>query len=136
MTPEELVRQKVLQYMIHSLGYPKSGFVVEQSLHGMPHLQTKSTSHFPERRADILFFSRGIHPEHDLYPLILIECKAIKLTPKVINQVTSYNFYLQSPIVAIANEQEIKMGWLNKGGYQFQDGLVSYSQIKSYIVNH
>ncbi|MGK5594157.1 MAG: type I restriction enzyme HsdR N-terminal domain-containing protein [Parachlamydiaceae bacterium] len=127
------MRQKVLQYMIQSLGYPESGFVVEQSLHGMPHLKTKSKTYFPDRRADILFFSRGIHPEHDLYPLILIECKAVKLTPKVINQVTSYNFYLQSLAVAIANEQEIKMGWLGENGYQFQEGLASYSQMKSFL---
>ncbi|KAF3363363.1 hypothetical protein PHSC3_000051 [Chlamydiales bacterium STE3] len=133
-TPEEIVRQKVLQLMTQSLDYPQSGFVVEQALHAMPHLHTKPISHFPSRRADILFFSKGIHPSYDLYPLILIECKATKLTEKVINQVTSYNFYIQSYMVAIANHHEIKTGWKNPSGeYHFQNGLPSYTQLKSFF---
>lgn len=133
-TPEEAVRQKVLHFMTASLGYPESGFVIEQSLHTMPHLQSLPKNRFPKRRADILFFARDIHPVHSLYPLILIECKAVKLTPTTLNQVLSYNYYLQSFIVAVVNATEAKSGIRGKGGeYRFHEGLPSYTDSRQLV---
>lgn len=113
--------------MTATLGYPESGFVIEQSLHSMPHLQSIPKSRFPNRRADILFFAKNIHPQHALYPLMLIECKAVKLTATTINQVLSYNYYLQAYMVAIANASELKLGIREKDGtYRFEEGLPPY----------
>lgn len=131
-TPEELVRQKVLHLMIDSLGYPESGFAIEQSLHSMPHLQAFPKSHFPNRRADILFFGSNIHPHHSLYPLLLIECKAANLTVNAISQAISYNYYLQALMVAVAGKNELKVGMRQPDGqYIFESQLAPYNALKS-----
>src|SRR5690242_14822270 len=71
-TPEEGVRQRVLKKMIHALGFPKELIAVEKELKELPHLAGRSV---PERRIDVLCYGKEIHPEHSLYPLLLIECK-------------------------------------------------------------
>lgn len=116
--------------MIESLGYPASGFVVEQLLSAMPHLK-QAKSKFPLRRADIVFFAKGIHPHNDLHPLLLIECKAAKLNAAAINQVIGYNYHLQACSVAVANDQQIKTGFYStkEQGYRFIDGLPSYEAL-------
>ena len=113
--------------MLDNLGYPPSCFVLERGLSQMPHLATSSQK-FPNRRFDIICFAKGIHPDHDLYPLILIECKAVKLTDSVIRQVVGYNVYLKACYVAIANADEVQTGWYDssKKRYQFLPGLPSY----------
>lgn len=75
-TPEEKVRQKLLAGMIGSLGYPASTIAVEQSLREMPHLALNPLK-MPSRRADVVVFAKDIHPHHSLFPLLLVECKAV-----------------------------------------------------------
>lgn len=130
--PEELVRQKLLSYMIHHLGYPLSYLALEKELRQMPHLAL-SNQKIPNRRADLICFGKDIHPLFPLYPLLLVECKAIKLSSKVIDQVVGYNHSLQAYFVAIANEQEIKTGWYDKQKqeYVFVDTLPSYQDLLS-----
>jgi Type I restriction enzyme R protein N terminus (HSDR_N) len=128
--PEELVRQKLVDYMIRDLAYPEGLIAVEKGLSQMPHLILKGQK-IPKRRADIICYGKGIHPQHNLYPLLLVECKAIKLTPKVINQVSGYNHYLQAYFICIANKAEIRTGWYdrNKKEYAFIDYLPRYEQL-------
>lgn len=132
ITPEEVVRQKILHMMTTSLGYSSNYFSVEQSLHAMPHLQNVPKSFFPKRRADILFFSKDLHPEFSLYPLLLIECKATKLNDKAINQVMSYNFFLKAPFIAIANAEEFRLGFQKKNGtYEFREGIPHFNELRA-----
>lgn len=128
--PEEAVRQKLIASMVDRLGYPPSLLVIEKSLKQMPHI-SPGQRELPDRRADLLCYAPGIHPDHPLYPLLLIEFKAVKLTPKVINQVLGYNVYLKSCFVAIANQDEIKTGWYDaaQGSYRFVDGLPGYADL-------
>ena len=126
--PEELVRQNLIHQMVHRLGYPPSGIVIEKGLRQMPHLTLTNQANIPQRRADIVVFATGIHPQHDLYPLLLIECKATKLTPKVINQVVGYNHYLQAYFVAIANQVEAQFA--SSGDYCFHPGLPAFADLK------
>jgi hypothetical protein len=130
--PEEAVRQKLIAQMVEQLGYPISLLVVEKSLKQMPHL-SPGQRQVPDRRADLICYAQGIHPQHQLYPLLLVECKAVKLTPKVINQVLGYNVYLQAYFVAIANQDEIKTGWYDAAAqqYRFADGLPAYAALLS-----
>lgn len=109
-SPEEKIRQQIIRRMVEEWGYPLSGIALERSLHHMPHLNLSSLK-LPLRRADIVVFAPGIHPHYALYPLLLIECKAVPLTDKVFRQVISYNFYLKAPFVAIANANEWQLGW-------------------------
>lgn len=90
-TPEERVRQALLNLMIHELGYPKSNFVVEKCL---------TAFGGPERRLDILFF-RGSEP------YLLIECKKEKIDEKAKLQVLGYNHYIKSKEVALASWGQI-----------------------------
>lgn len=100
----------------------------------MPHLQLASQE-IPDRRADIICFAKDIHPNHSLYPLLLIECKSVKLNDKVKGQVIGYNRFLQSYFLGIVNQTEMMTGWYNRttGEYQFVSGLPSFNQLLSSI---
>ncbi len=134
-TPEEQVRQALLQKMTHEGGYPLSQIAVEKEMRQMPHLAlpqgTSAYGKIPSRRADVVFFGKDIHPQHALYPLLVIECKAIKLSQAVINQVVGYNYYLQAYFIAVANSQEIRTGWREKDlpDYRFVHTLPSCQQL-------
>lgn len=128
--PEEKVRQHLLNHLINQLGFPPSLIVLEMGLQQIPHLNP-SQGQIPERRADIVCFAKGIHPAHDLYPLLLIECKAVKLTPKVLNQVTGYNHFLKACFIAVANQNEVKLGWFEAKlqRYIYTDRIPSYKHL-------
>ena len=128
--PEELVRQVLLDIMIKKLDYPMELIAVEKKLRQLPHLEL-SPEKIPDRRLDIICFGKNIHPDFELYPLLMIECKAVKLTPKVIQQVVSYNYYVKSYFVAVANAENIKTGCYDSDiqGYNFFDGLPKYHDL-------
>lgn len=132
--PEELVRQELLFQMINKWGYPLALLAVEKELSSLPHL-TLHPARLPNRRADILCFGKGIHSDYDLYPLLLIECKAVSLTDKVQAQVTGYNHFVGAPFICLANQQEIKTGWLDplKNQYQFVPFLPKYTDLMQAI---
>lgn len=89
MTPEEWVRQHVINYLIHHRFYPKSLFRVEGSL----------TYNTLQKRSDILVFDRSGKP------WMLIECKSatIKLGQRAFNQVAIYNMTIGAKYVAVSN---------------------------------
>lgn len=127
--PEEKVRQTLLHKMI-SLGFPSGLIGVERELKQMPHLANQKGK-VPTRRADIVCFGQNIHPHHVLYPLVVIECKAVKLTPQVINQVVGYNHYLGACFIGLANQSEIQLGWYDsvKKEYLFVNFLPTYEEL-------
>lgn len=135
--PEEKVRQKLIHQLIHELGFPVSCIAVEKELRQMPHLSLNPSSEIPNRRADIICFAKDIHRDHQLYPLLLIECKAIQLSSKVIRQVVGYNYFLKSYFIGIANQNMIKTGWFDpqKKDYTFVDYLPAYSELLQSIQN-
>jgi hypothetical protein len=128
--PEEIVRQQLIHKMINLLGFPMSLLAIEKDLCNLPHLQNKE---FPsqKRRADIICFAKNINPNYSIYPLLMIECKACKLTKKTIDQVLGYNHFVESYFVSIANETEIITFWydLKNGKYTSINFLPSYEQL-------
>ena len=128
------MRQYLVDQMIHSLGYPESLIVLEKGLSQMPHLALTDQK-IPERRADIVCFAKGIHPHCDLYPILLVECKAVKLSPKVINQVSGYNHYMKACFICVANQDEVRTGWYDREAkqYTFVNHLLGYEQLFSAI---
>jgi hypothetical protein len=134
--PEEHVRQHLVKYMVDKLEFPLGSLALEKELRHMPHLALHPGK-IPERRADLICFAKGIHPEYDLYPLLLVECKAVKLTPKVIAQVTGYNHFLGAFFVGIANHEEVKIGWLDQKTkkYQFISHLPNYQELLKAVVS-
>lgn len=129
--PEEHVRQRFLSYMIDEKGFPPALIAVEKSLRQLPHLTSDDRKNVPDRRADILCFAKDMKG-HGLYPLLLVECKAVKLTSAVISQVVGYNHYVRASFLAVVNQDEMRMGWYdpNKKEYQFVNDLPPYSSIK------
>jgi hypothetical protein len=129
--PEERVRQGLIRLMTEQLGYPSELLMIERALHQFPHLAHEPTSSFPRRRADLVCYGKGIHPDFPLYPLLLIECKAVPLTSKAIQQLTGYNHYLKAPFVALCNASEIKTGYFDatRKGYVFIDRLPFYREL-------
>lgn len=129
--PEEIVRQRVLSYMIDHKGFPASLVAVEQCLRRLPHLSSRDRHRVPNRRADIICFA--MRQAAALRPLIIIECKSIKLVPSVVNQVVGYNHFVGSRFIAIVNQDEIRTGWydVDKRDYVFIDHLPSYHDLVS-----
>lgn len=89
LTPEEWVRQHVINYLISEKKYPKSLIAVEMpiKLNGM------------NRRCDVVVYSRQRNP------FLIVECKAynVKITQKVIEQIANYNLTLKAPYLLITN---------------------------------
>ncbi len=89
LTPEEWVRQHLVQYLIQDRNYPASLVSTEMAL------RINQLS----RRCDIVAYDRAGEPR------ILVECKApsVKLNQQVFNQVAQYNWNLRVPYLLISN---------------------------------
>ncbi|MCB1135081.1 MAG: type I restriction enzyme HsdR N-terminal domain-containing protein, partial [Chlamydiia bacterium] len=131
--PEERIRQRLVDYLVEVLGFPKSTLLVEKGLKELPHLS--HVSGLPNRRVDIVCYGRDIHPEHRLYPLLLIECKAVPLSARVQQQVVGYNHYVGAYFLAIANEDQIEWASFSaeQQRYIFQAGLPTYESLLSHL---
>jgi Type I restriction enzyme R protein N terminus (HSDR_N) len=89
LTPEELLRQLTLQYLLQYKEYPINRIRSEIGIqiNGMP------------RRCDIVVFDQAIKP------WLLVECKSPKviLNQSVMEQAARYNLSLSVPYMAITN---------------------------------
>ncbi|MEZ4787820.1 MAG: type I restriction enzyme HsdR N-terminal domain-containing protein [Flavobacterium haoranii] len=89
LTPEEWVRQHVLNYLIEDLKYPKSLINVEKlvNVNGL------------KRRYDIVVF------KSDGSLFLLVECKApeVQITQGTFDQIAQYNFVLKAENLMITN---------------------------------
>lgn len=131
--PEERVRVQLLCDLIERLEFPAGSIAVEKELSQIPHLRSLVGT-LPTRRIDILCFAKGIHPTEEFYPLLVIECKAVKLTSKMVRQVVGYNHYLKAPYIALVNQEEIRFGWIDgaTGTYKFASHLPTFSELRKY----
>ena len=128
--PEEVVRQDLLFKMINKLGFPKALLSVEVDLASISHLKNIKRK-LPKRRADIISFAKNKYSRDDLYPLLMVECKAHKLTQAAIDQVIGYNHFVNAAFIAVANSFEIKTFWydIKAKNYNAIDFLPSYNQL-------
>lgn len=89
LTPEEWVRQHIINYLIHYKSYPKTLIAVEKEidLNGL------------RRRFDLVCYRR------DTTPFLLVECKApsVPISQKVYDQAFNYNHIIQAPYLAVSN---------------------------------
>lgn len=127
--PEEIVRHKLVLKMIQHLGYPIGNLALEKSLHQLPHLQMKPS--LPQRRADLIVFAKNLHPQHSLYPLLLVECKATPLSNKVLQQMVGYNHFVGAYFIAAVNQTEAYFGYYHAEykDYMFTKGFPSYQDL-------
>lgn len=89
LTPEEWVRQSLIAYLHHSLGYPLELMNVEGaiSLNGL------------SRRCDIVIYNT------QLQPVMIVECKKpqVPINQKVLDQASRYNLVLHVPFLLLSN---------------------------------
>lgn len=124
-TPEEIIRQKWIEVMIEHLGFPKAQLVVEKKMNQLPHLNKDS---LPNRRIDVLAYYKDLQSE--MKPLLLMECKAIPLNHQALLQVMGYQSLVGSPFIALANEEEIRVGYRSNGLLEEISFLPDYRQLK------
>lgn len=129
--PEEYVRQRFLEHMVTGCGFPASLIAVEKSLKHLPHLSVGNLRNIPRRRIDIMCFAKDPLSERGLSPLLVVECKAVKLTAGVIKQVVGYNHIVKADFVAIVNQEEIRTGWYDSaiGDYKFVNYLPLFDDL-------
>jgi hypothetical protein len=89
LTPEEWVRQHLVQYFINQLKYPRSLIQIER---GLQYNQL-------QKRSDFVVFDRQGNP------WLIVECKSpeVKLDQKSVNQVAVYNAEVKAKYVAVSN---------------------------------
>lgn len=89
LTPEEWVRQHVLNYLVHELKCPASLISVEHAI----------TLNGTAKRADIV-----VHDGAGA-PLLLVECKApsVKLDQRAFEQAARYNLVFKVPYLLVSN---------------------------------
>jgi hypothetical protein len=89
LTPEEWVRQHVVQYLMRHLGYPR----------GLLSLERGHRYNQRQKRTDLV----ALGP--DGRPLLLVECKrpTVAITPAVAQQAATYNQTLRAPLLLLTN---------------------------------
>jgi hypothetical protein len=89
LTPEEWVRQHVVNYLVEHLSYPR----------GLLSLERGHTYNQRRKRTDL--FALG----PDGQPLLLVECKAasVPLTADVAMQIATYNQTVGAPLLLVTN---------------------------------
>lgn len=92
LTPEEWVRQNLIQFLIHEKKYPKSLISVEVGLK-LNNLQ---------KRADILCYNKQGEA------ILLVECKApsVKITQTTFEQIANYNIHFKVKHLLVSNGLE------------------------------
>ncbi|WP_207421626.1 type I restriction enzyme HsdR N-terminal domain-containing protein [Desertivirga brevis] len=115
LTPEEWVRQHLVQYIIREKNYPKSLIKLEGGLR----LNTL------QKRTDVVVFdNRG-------GKILMIECKApsVKITQDVFDQIARYNIVHRVPLLFVSNglhHYYCRIDFEQKS-YQFIKELPSYA---------
>jgi len=115
-TPEELVRQVIIQYLIREKSFPRSLLGIEISL----------VVNRLSKRCDIVAYKGA-------QPMLLVECKApsIKLSQDVFDQVARYNLTLRVPYLLVTNGT-IAMCCkidLEKSSYEFLEQLPEFGKL-------
>lgn len=128
-TPEEVIRQGVLALMLGEKGYPAAWIAVERAFASLQF--GRAQERLPQRRVDIVVFAKAVHPDYPLFPLLLIECKAVALDDAALQQLIGYHAYLPAPFLALANGERICTGeWhQERRTYLFQEGLPHYQTL-------
>ncbi len=89
LTPEEWVRQHVIEFLVNHLMYPKSLIRVEYSL----------VYNTLSKRSDVVVFNRSGNP------WMVVECKApeVKLNDQTARQISVYNQTLNASYLVVTN---------------------------------
>ncbi|WP_079506919.1 type I restriction enzyme HsdR N-terminal domain-containing protein [Mesobacillus jeotgali] len=125
LTPEEEVRQSVLNFIIETMKVPKKMIETEVPMSYF----IKGT----KGRADIIVYYED--EENILVPLLVIECKAkgVPLIDKVFTQVYYYADTIQAKYIMVTNGEELVIEkWKSENdSYEEVSNLPSYGELLS-----
>ena len=116
LTPEEWVRQHILNLLNNHLNYPSALTKVESGL--------KYNNR--QKRTDVMVYAK------DLSPLVLVECKApeVKVDQKVIDQLSVYNAECKAPLIITSNGvQTFAMLCQNEGNTKMLKEIPQYEDL-------
>jgi hypothetical protein len=113
-TPEEIVRQNLIQQMIRELGFPKGLISVEK---GLPPFK---------RRFDLVCYANRTK---GLIPLLLAECKAGSIDEAALQQALGYNDSVGAYFICLAGAKEIRTLWRERGEVKSVPFLPTYAQL-------
>ena len=115
LTPEEKVRQFLIDYFVTSLQYPLNYISVEK--------QIKVNQ--LKKRYDIVVYNQ------ELQAHILVECKAnsITINHDTLKQLLNYNISIAAPFLMISNGTQHHIFELNEGQFKQIDKLPSRFEI-------
>lgn len=124
LTPEEVIRQKTVQFLIKELGVPASCIRLEQS---MRHYQVDS-----QIRADIVVEGQN-KKKNEINPLAVIECKAeyVALTERAQWQVMDYADNMGCDYIFLTNGWTMRVGkWVEeKKNYLWLEKIPTYQEM-------
>jgi hypothetical protein len=105
LTPEEWVRQQIIQYLLDKKDYPASLFSVEK--------QIKVGT--LKKRYDIVVYQQD-------QPWLLVECKSEteKLNTDTVQQILAYNSQLKVSYLVLTNGKEVKVYDTEKDSWSSQ----------------
>ena len=111
LTPEEWVRQNLVEFLILEKKYPASLIVNEQTI---------EVNRIKKRCDTVVYNKKGL-------PAIIVEYKAphVRITQEVFDQIAMYNFTLQVDYLIVSNGMEhycCKVDY-EKRGYVFLEGI-------------
>lgn len=135
--PEERIRQAVIAWMLDFGGYPQSLLCSEKQLLHVEDLefdQTFNTAPLPLRRFDLLCLMRS---DAGFKPLLLIECKAARLTHRAKKQALDYNYHIKAPFIALAGAEDCLFAMLQTsctdGHPHWQSGLPTHTALNMWL---
>lgn len=115
LTPEEWVRQNVLEFLVQHKNYPRNWIAVEKeiNINGL------------KRRYDALIYNQNQEVN------LLIEFKApkVKIDEKVFEQIAAYNYSLAAPNLLVSNGIEHYFAQIDLKGktFSFLKEIPNYS---------
>lgn len=118
-TPEEIVRQLTIQYLVAEKGFRPNKLAVEKML----------IVNERNKRFDILAYDDATAP------LLLVECKApsISITESAFEQISSYNLVLRVPYLLVTNGVDsycCKMDY-EQNSFEFIKEVPEYTEVSS-----
>lgn len=124
-TPEEVVRQAFIYYLIEKKGFPKAAISVEKALDQLPFVSEPA----PSRRVDILCLNLKLGT-----PLLLVECKAGAISRSMMQQVHGYNTFIKAPFVVLVGVKSLFFSYFNskKGEHEYTESLPDYAQLTTW----
>lgn len=121
-TPEEEVRQKLIEFLISDMKIPSESISTEYPL--------SKINPNSKQRADIVVWARG-NRENER-PLLVLELKAhhIEITDQTLEQVKSYNDILKAKYIGVSNGVTVELYEVEEDGIKpLENNLYTYSEL-------